>query len=118
MVEHFCCEVSHDGLGLLVEVTQHGGAIPSPEQLDNIIITAAAEKCHGATSAARSRSDGIGIDARGVLKDTGSVAKLPGYIVGSEVDAFVVAIVRRQADLSVVWDIPRGEPTTVGENQT
>jgi hypothetical protein len=70
-------------------------AIPSSEQLDDIIIAAAAEKCHGATGAARSRSDGVGIDARRGLKDSGSVAKLPGHIVGSKVDAFVVTVVRR-----------------------
>lgn len=83
MVKHFRGEVAHDRLGFLMEVAQHRGAVPTAEQLYDIIVAAATEEGHGASGTTRSRGDGVGSDARSVEQDAGSIAELPGDVFRS-----------------------------------
>ena len=55
--EHDLREVAHDGLGLQMEVAEHGVTTPATEELDDIAIDGAAEKGHGAGGPQRAGRD-------------------------------------------------------------
>jgi hypothetical protein len=51
VVEHGGGEILRDGLGLHVQVSNHGIAMPSTKDLDKVEVDFATEQRHGATSA-------------------------------------------------------------------
>jgi hypothetical protein len=51
IVEHGGGEVLHDGLGLHVQLSNHGIAMPSTKDPDKVEVDLATKQRHGATSA-------------------------------------------------------------------
>jgi hypothetical protein len=48
MVEHCHCELAHEGLGMEVQIAEHGVTVPSTENLNGVVVDAARHECHGA----------------------------------------------------------------------
>jgi hypothetical protein len=57
VVVHFRGKLLYNGLGLHMQVSNHGVAVPMAEDLDEIDIDFAADESHGATCAQRTCTD-------------------------------------------------------------
>jgi hypothetical protein len=85
MVEHCHCELTHEGLCLKVQISEHGVTVPPTKHSNGVVVDAAAHECHGAACSYQMGADVRVRDARlvrrsycGVAKDSGDIRCLDG----------------------------------------
>ena len=74
-LQHNCRELLHSGMGLDMQVSEHGVRMPSAQELDGIRVDVAVEKGSGARSAEGSGGDGGRGETGGVTQEKAGIAE-------------------------------------------